>query len=236
MLFGRLAVFAGGFTLDGGGGGVRGGPGRPRPAAAARGQVAGGRRARAAGDRDDASGGADASAAGPRGPSAGSTATAGTTRYRLLETLRVYARERLEADGEAPAVAARHADHYLAADRGAPEELRRLLTPVGGPSLGWLTRELDNLRAALRWCLEHAAVVRGLAFAVGPMWKLWGLGGRHAEGRGWVDAFLERGQDLPPWLRAAAHTSVGLSAQYMGDYAESRALLERGRRPVGRDG
>ncbi len=76
-----------------------------------------------------------------------------TTRYRMLETIRQYARERLVAAGEASRVADRHLDVYAALAVDAEG-------PMRGPALvDWLDRldaELDNLGAALEWGLEAA--------------------------------------------------------------------------------
>jgi tetratricopeptide (TPR) repeat protein len=78
---------------------------------------------------------------------------AGTQRYRLLESIREYARERLDGDGEAPAALERHARTFREfADRAYAEW-------DTDPGADWLTRyalELDNVRAALRWAFERS--------------------------------------------------------------------------------
>ena len=152
-------------------------------------------------------------------------------RYSLLETVRAYARAPLEAGGETPAVASRHADYYLTFDPGTPEQFRHALARGGRfrePTRAWLTAELDNVRTALRWSLEHGAAGRGLAFAVGPLVNVWALSGRLAEPRRWLDAFLGAGEDLPVWLRAAGHSTAGWWAQMMSDHREARSRLETG--------
>ena len=74
------------------------------------------------------------------------------TRYRLLETIRQYSQERLEASGDSLATGRRHANYCsLLAVEAAPH-LR------GGDQLTWISRlepEIDNLRAALAWSLDH---------------------------------------------------------------------------------
>ena len=76
-----------------------------------------------------------------------------TTRYRMLETIRQYAREKLIEADEAPSVADRHLAVYAALAAEAEDPLR-------GPAMvDWLDRlddELDNLGAALEWGLEAA--------------------------------------------------------------------------------
>ena len=74
-------------------------------------------------------------------------------RYRMLETVREYAREKLIASGELAEVRSRHRDWYLQfAEQAEAAAYRR-------GQAEWLTRlaaELDNLRAALAWCQEEA--------------------------------------------------------------------------------
>jgi predicted ATPase/class 3 adenylate cyclase len=81
---------------------------------------------------------------------------AGTQRYRLLESIREYARERLDGDGEAPAALERHARTFREfADRAYSEW-------DTDPGVDWLARyalELDNVRAALRWAFERSETV-----------------------------------------------------------------------------
>jgi len=76
-------------------------------------------------------------------------------RYRLLETIRQYAQERLEAQGEAAALRRRHAEWYTEAAREAGEGLRSAEQVATGRAVA---REIDNYRAALDWALERADV------------------------------------------------------------------------------
>lgn len=83
-------------------------------------------------------------------------------RYRLLETIREYAAEKLEAAGEAVAVRARHYDWCLAlAERAQPH----LTGAEQATWLGRLEREHDNLRTALRWALDRQETAKGLQLA-----------------------------------------------------------------------
>jgi tetratricopeptide (TPR) repeat protein len=86
-----------------------------------------------------------------------------TTRYRMLETIRQYAREQLIRSGEADEIATRHLRFFAAMADAAASELR-------GPSMvDWLDRldgEIENLGAALEWALEsepETAIRMGLA-------------------------------------------------------------------------
>jgi predicted ATPase len=83
----------------------------------------------------------------------------GATRYRLLETIRQYAAERLEAAGEAEAIRDRHAEHYATFAAGVGEGL------CGRDEVSWTSRlyeELDNLRVALAWSVGAGNADRAL--------------------------------------------------------------------------
>ena len=75
-----------------------------------------------------------------------------TTRFSMLETLRHYAREQLDATGDADAWRRRHADHYAAFAIGLDAELRG---PNEIAARERLRRDLDNLRAAVTWALDR---------------------------------------------------------------------------------
>jgi len=150
------------------------------------------------------------------------------TRYRLLETVRQYARERLVESGEAQAVEQRHAAAYLSlAERAAPE-----LT--GARQHEWLDLlegDHDNLRAALAWARAGGEHELGLRLAA-ALWRFWDTRGYESEGRAWLDATLS----APPpdgagerWMtaRATALNGAGVMAQAQGEYARSIALHEQ---------
>ncbi|MGH2352814.1 MAG: ATP-binding protein, partial [Chloroflexota bacterium] len=91
----------------------------------------------------------------------------GTARYRLLETLRHYAREKLAAREEADTVRAQHATHYLALAEQADPELRG---PRGAGWLDRLRRDLDNMREALAWAEAGGEAELGLRLAAALLW------------------------------------------------------------------
>jgi hypothetical protein len=134
----------------------------------------------------------------------------GSTRYRLLETLRQYAQEQLVACGEAAAYRAQHAAHFVA----LAEEAEPLLH--GPDQLRWmerLAREQDNLRAALAWSLEAATegtADLGLRLA-GALWWFWFLHeGDRGEGQLWLEQVLAAGGGTPA-ARAKALVGPGIS-------------------------
>jgi hypothetical protein len=148
----------------------------------------------------------------------------GTLRLGMLETVREYALERLEASGEAAAVGARHATHYLAlAERAAPELRGRREAAW----LGRLAQETGNLRAALRWWTDRADAAGALRLA-GALGWFWALRGRTAEGRRWLaDALALPGAAGAGGPRARALAQAGGLALLDGAGAAARAHGEQ---------
>ncbi|SDC98063.1 helix-turn-helix transcriptional regulator [Rhodococcus tukisamuensis] len=107
------------------------------------------------------------------------------TRFRLLETVRQYALEKLRESGEADAVRARHRDHYTATAAlldapGSADHERRVEQAE---------TEIDNLRAAFAWSRENSETERALALA-SSLQPLWLSRGRIQEGRAWFGSVL----------------------------------------------
>ncbi|HET6884716.1 MAG TPA: BTAD domain-containing putative transcriptional regulator, partial [Rubrobacteraceae bacterium] len=146
----------------------------------------------------------------------GSTAS-GATRYRMLEPIRQYAREKLEVGGGAEEAQGRHAAFFLdVAEEAEPE----LAGPRSGPWVGRLEEEHDNLRAALSWVLERREAGQDLRFGA-ALWRFWLAEGYLSEGREWLDAILAGGEQGPE--RARALEGLGWLAQYQGDIERAAA-------------
>jgi predicted ATPase len=111
--------------------------------------------------------------------------TGGATRYRLLETVRQYALDKLDESGEADAVRVRHRDHYTALaallDTPARTEYEQRVEQA--------ETEIDNLRAAFLWSRKNSDVELALALA-SSLQPLWQARGRLREGLVWFDAAL----------------------------------------------
>lgn len=141
---------------------------------------------------------------------------AGETRYRLLETLRAYAAERLEEYGETEAVRRRHAEHHLALAEAAEMGLR------GPEQARWaarLAREYDNIQAALRWTTESVEAILAHRL-VGALWAYWHTRPRGFEGSHWYERVLAMDPDLvPPAVRARALSGAGGQAMLEGQLA-----------------
>jgi DNA-binding CsgD family transcriptional regulator len=138
-------------------------------------------------------------------------------RFAMLATVREFARERLEASGEALELGRRHAGYYLRlADEAAP----RL---HGSRQARWLDRldfEHDDLRTAMTWCAEHdlpAALRLG-----GALWRFWQVRGHVREGRAWLDRMIEADEAGPSTPsrpeRASALNAAAFLAFMAGDY------------------
>lgn len=111
------------------------------------------------------------------------------TRYRLLETVRQYAQERLAESGQGDPVRVRHRDHFTA--------LAVSLDGSPGPGherrLEQAETEIDNLRAAFTWSREKSELERAsqLACSLQPLWL---TRGRMQEGMAWCDSVLLSGE------------------------------------------
>ncbi|MGI8916035.1 MAG: ATP-binding protein, partial [Chloroflexota bacterium] len=142
-------------------------------------------------------------------------------RYRLLETLRQYAADRLDATGEAATFRERHLGWFLAFAERAEPELR------GPQQVPWLDRlevEEDNLGGALEWSAAGSDRERGLRLATALCW-FWFVRGRRSEGRAWLERLLTPflGDSASAATRAAAFSAAGFLAHDQRDYGPARA-------------
>ena len=131
----------------------------------------------------------------------------GEARYRLLETIRQYAADRLVEAGEAAATRDRHLAWLLAFAGGLEPELQRDLD-------AWRTRlerERDNLRAALDWGLAAPDPERGRRLAAGLPW-LWHLHRHGREGLEYLRRAIDRAPDDRSTLQARLLTGIALVA------------------------
>jgi len=143
----------------------------------------------------------------------------GQTRYRLLETMREYAADRLDEAGEAEVVRGRHARWYqdLAEASGAYPGVEREAA---------LDPEAGNVRAAIGWCLaDGRAPEQALAIAA-PIWWYWWIRGASEEGRDWLLRCLDAADPSPTPARALGLRAAAALARATGDYAEAVRLGE----------
>ena len=144
-------------------------------------------------------------------------------RYRMLETIREYARLGLEAAGEARAVQDRHQEYFT----GLLEE--KSPTGLDTPPARWLDLlegEMGNFRAALDRAVELADTEAALRLCAG-LWGLWMNRGYLREGRQRLEAAL-RGPGGTPLLRAKVLRAAWTLSYLAGDYAGATAFLDQG--------
>ncbi len=153
----------------------------------------------------------------------GAGTVADEPRFRMLETIRDFAAERLAKRPDANDVRRRHASFYLALAETAEPELR------GSRQVAWLARvdaDLGNLRAALAWTTETKDVEGGLR-AAAALWRFCQVRGLLAEGREWLERPLAlEAENVPPHARATALAAAGRLAFMQGDYEAARRYLE----------
>ncbi len=138
------------------------------------------------------------------------------TRYRLLETVRQYALEKLGESGEADSVRSRHRDYYTAlaavldAPAGSDYEQRIEQADI----------EIDNLRAAFGWSRENSDMELALALA-SSLQPLWQARGRIREGLTWFDTALADDDahhlGVAPAVRARALADSVVLGLWVGD-------------------
>jgi non-specific serine/threonine protein kinase len=143
-------------------------------------------------------------------------------RYRLLDTLRQYGRQRLALLGEEKTMQRRHRDYY---QRLAERAETEWLSPTQAAWCGWLLAERSNLRAALDFCLTEPGEAHvGLSIAA-TLWSHWIAYGFVIEGRHWLERALALADELTP-TRAKALWVGSWIAIMQGDHAAAVPMLE----------
>jgi non-specific serine/threonine protein kinase len=147
----------------------------------------------------------------------------GDRRYRLLETVRQYARDRLFESGEAAPLRDRHLRFF---ERAALQAEGELLGPNHIASAKRLTAEHDNVRAALEWGLAAHANAEIPLRMVCALWIFWNQRNHFAEARQWVERALAAASDAPRSLRVRALAAGADSSFLSGDYVAAIAFCE----------
>jgi predicted ATPase/class 3 adenylate cyclase len=144
-------------------------------------------------------------------------------RFGMLETIREFGAEQLDAAAEAEATGDRHASHFLAAAEAAEAHLRGIQRKRW---LDDLELEHDNLRTALRRAIGAGDAAVGLRL-VAALWRFWHLHGHLAEGRRWAEEVLA----LPAASgrtaeRARALTALGGLVYWQEDVPATRRAYD----------
>jgi predicted ATPase/class 3 adenylate cyclase len=151
----------------------------------------------------------------------------GESRFALFETIREYALEHLARSGDLAATHRRHTDYFIGISEQAAPHLE-----AGSQYSAWLQAlavEQDNLRLAMRWCLENGETDRGLRLG-GAMWRYWFLDGTGPQIGDWLKALLllldqRTGERM---YRARVLTGAGVLSTQQGEFAQAEALHTEG--------
>jgi predicted ATPase/class 3 adenylate cyclase len=147
------------------------------------------------------------------------------TRYRMLETVRQYARDRLREAGEDDAIRARHLEYFVdLAERAKPE--------LDGPQqIAWLDRlehEHDNFRAALEWSFDARQLESSLRVGASLV-RFWWVRGHLREGDRWLTRGLTEAEDrasVPRSVRQHAIRADAILAFHLADYPRAKSLAQ----------
>ena len=148
----------------------------------------------------------------------------GEPRFVMLETVHEFAREKLEDSAEAQEIKRIHAQYFLTLAEVAFPELR------GPDQLEWLERleaEHDNMRAALTWALERKEAEVALRLG-GALWWFWWMRGHNSEGRRWLEEALAIEGRVLPEVRAMALAGAGELATSQGNLDRAKEVCEEG--------
>jgi predicted ATPase len=144
-------------------------------------------------------------------------------RFTMLETLRQYAHERLSASDGTTAMQRKHASFYLEFVQDAQTRTH------GAEQLTWfkkLEEERDNIRTALAWSLGDSGD-RSIGFQmIGALWWFWAVRGHISEGRRWAELFLAVTDAPGSPARANVLCAAGTLAMQQGDHEVARRRLE----------
>ncbi|MBW3634744.1 MAG: tetratricopeptide repeat protein, partial [Chloroflexi bacterium] len=144
----------------------------------------------------------------------------GAPRFTMLETIREFGLERLDATGDADNLHRAHVDYYVTL---AEEAEPQLTSP---DQVAWLNRlgaEHDNFRSALGWLEQEDEDATRLRF-VAALWRFWWMRGHLTEGRRWLERSLAEADDQLPAVLAHALGGAGILAESQGDYEQATDL------------
>jgi predicted ATPase len=144
-------------------------------------------------------------------------------RYRLLEIVREFASEKLAQSGELELLRDRHLRWCLALAERAESALER---PDAATWFNRLEDELDNLRGALDWSETSGDIETGLRLAGALRW-FWDLRGHGREGREHLDRLLRQAPDQRSEAIVKALNAAGYLAVYQDDHAAARAYCDK---------
>lgn len=143
-------------------------------------------------------------------------------RFRMLETVRQYALERIEADPRADAYRTRHLRHFRAVTARADRVLYDDPMHWYGR---WLDREQANLYLAFEFALDHQLGTEALELALNLRWHWWQQG-RLQRALSWIEQALAANSAPTPASRAQALQFIGLMTLHLSDQSAEPILVE----------
>ncbi|WP_427923661.1 ATP-binding protein [Streptomyces sp. cg40] len=148
--------------------------------------------------------------------------TATGVRYRMLDTIRAYGADWLEATGDAPRLRRRHRDWYLGLATWCELDW---FSPRQGQVAARVEAELPNLRGALEYCLTEPDETHLGQYLAGSLWFYWAGCGRLSEGRHWLEQAVQLDSDNDQ-SRLKALWVLGYVAILQGDTVPALAALQ----------
>jgi predicted ATPase/DNA-binding CsgD family transcriptional regulator/Tfp pilus assembly protein PilF len=148
----------------------------------------------------------------------------GEPRFVMLETIHEFAREKLGQSAEAEEIKRAHAEYFLTLAEEAYPELK------GANQLEWLERleaEHDNMRAALSWASQRKETEVALRLG-GALFAFWSVRGYNSEGRRWLEEALAMDGSVSPEVRGMALAGVGALALDQGDLDRAKEACQQG--------
>jgi tetratricopeptide (TPR) repeat protein len=147
----------------------------------------------------------------------------GEPRFRMLEVVRDFADELLESSGEAEDMRLRHAEYYLNEAELAEPQIQ---SSDPGKIFERFELEHDNIRSVMRWAIANEPLI-AVRIAV-ALRNFWLLHGHLTEGYGWLRAVSKFADEAPASARFKLFSGLGLAARFRGDHGVSREAYESG--------
>lgn len=154
---------------------------------------------------------------------AAETLQASEARYRMLETIRQYAQEKLAASADWEAAHDRYLACYVRLTEDVAPKLQEQYQQLW---YNWIETENDNIRAALTWAVEHKRIEEGLRICT-AIYYFWHMRARAREGRAWLERLLAQTDDtISLAARVNGLTWLSVLAAFVGDTYASTARGE----------
>jgi predicted ATPase/transcriptional regulator with XRE-family HTH domain len=147
-------------------------------------------------------------------------------RYQMLETVREFGLEQLTLAGELDDARERHARHFLTLTERVVQGIQIFMDLE---SISRVALEQDNVRLALSWFDEQGEIEALLGLS-SLLYGLWLAHGQYGDGLRWLERALERSSHTASAGRVQALVAAGMLATYQGDYAHAATFSDEGLR------